>query len=685
MLAILAASLLGFTGQKTSPEEIQKRLEMPVRISLEPVRLPVALAEIGGQVGVQVRCQPLLQKAIVVIQCDGKPAKELIQWLADEIGAGTTIKDGTLHFGLVDLTEEQASQIQDRDLASVKATLERNLKANKADEPLEPGYAQRLASVCITNLQHDQDEFRRGSMLPYTSTNRTPAYRAAFALLSALGPEILCTESGNHTIDLSSLSNQPEKREQARQILARLNEEQRVWSDAFKPVFKLAGQNPYNGVSIDLLQNSVDISKTPINGFTCRINTLGSGRAVFLDFTSGSETIFDHSSYLPRFRFRKNLVGTPFLPSRGAGIKVELPVRVTAVDRLLRNPREAKFLNSDLSTIRSFADCWKNEPLSFTPVAAVPKLAEKLKLNFAIYLSDSLLFQLLQPIDSDTNTEISGDSLLSLILYGAQVSNLRQRDDWIFNGVGSPDEYLAAQLDRNALGQLLSTALRPGALTTNQAIALVKDNPGLLNLGWMYSRIVRPGFDYLNPINTELLSLIAELTPSQFRGAETSGIPYMSLPKVMQQRVQRLLGYQRRWTRKVTDDEGAPPTLTQVQGSRIFMARTSQVGVLLGDINNDQTVNETNRYSQYLFSDFEFLRGQDPDSAVRQLLARPCWNARLEMTTFKIAIPRKPPIGFSTSHFATDVSLPPLTPRQLANSIEEYFSGGRNEPQSAMK
>ena len=132
-----------------SAEEIRTRLEAPVTFETGPVRLPVALDELGNMVGVRIRCDSELQPAVVAVFAKAQPAKEVLKRLLDGISAGSSIYQGTLQVGMgivsPDLEEKRAAGAK----ASIQQWIDNRGKTAQIDKPLDPAYFARLGALAL--------------------------------------------------------------------------------------------------------------------------------------------------------------------------------------------------------------------------------------------------------------------------------------------------------------------------------------------------------------------------------------------------------------------------------------------------------------------------------------------------------------------------------------------------------
>ena len=677
MIATFALAILGQTPATFSADEIIQRLEQAITLRTEPTRLANALDQIGAQVGVRFQCDSALQPAVVVVGVRSKPAKEVLKHLVDGIGASSYIYAGTMHVGMKVPTDEQIEKQRAAEIKAIDSAIESRAKQLKIDEPLDSTMAPRAASQMLVALQAPSGEYRFPYQMFSQVAAQSPAMRASAGLLRAVGGENIRLEDEKpKVITLKSLSE--ERKKAAMEVLERLYEEQGPWADAFSQVLKVSSNSQNFYWTDELLTRSVSIKDSKPNDFRLSIASMPWGRSATIQIMSGGEILFEFVDSLPRRRVYTNPGGEVFPPTNARHIQVQLGEKVLQVESMRKLAQGNQPVEYDWNLMRQIADPNRNEPISFTRAQAMAQVAEKLDLNLVSYLGDGILNYLVHYQYTDSPS-VTGDQILSLSSYGV-VSGLRKKGDWLIGYCSNPEQYLATQSNRPALGRFLSLALKPGALTFDQFLNARKDlGPQPFQLAYQLARFVRPGFDSLNPVNVETLDLMAILRPGQLNQARTIGISIASLSPELSTMLRRFVGFQRRRNSIVPDDSiDAPPTLDDFRKATLFLDQTSKIGTLAlqNPISQGQPTNRLmySMYSHFNFQDFEqFRRYSTPAQIAQTFQNRLVWPARMDTYMFRIEIQRKRTQAFGTSQYITDVTLPPLTPTQGVELVQRYF------------
>jgi hypothetical protein len=676
MIAILACVVIGQGSPALSAEEIQRRLEAPIIYQTDPVRLPVALDAIGSMVGVRIRCEPELQPAVVVVAVRGKPAKEVIQHLMDGIGAAPMIQAGTYHVGLRLVTPEQSAKQRELEIKAISAALAAKMKSIKADEPMDPNLPNRIAQYAILALQSSPTEYRPPHSSLYSAQMQTPAVRATTAILNVVGAELLRNEGDRPKIvDMRSLDEGQASK--VRAVLARYEQEQAMWSAPFEPVYKLLASSQYAPIGEELLERSLPLGKAKPDGFRIRVASTQWGRSAQIEILAGGVTVADIADWLPNQRIYTDPGGEYFGAAKANQITVPLGDKVKWMESARRPNKDGTAKAYDFNLFRLLSDPWRNEPISYTRAQCLPAVSEKLGLNLVTYLGDALVNQLLYDYYGQGGDTAKGDQVLNLTGYGA-INGLRKKGDWLIGYCVNPEAYLSSQLDRNGLAKFLMLANKPGALTFEQFLKARKElGASQLQVARQFARLIRPGFDSLNPVSIEVLDLLAKLTPGQLNMAKRSGLPVASLDSDLERQFRRYVGYQRRRNQyNIPDDSiDAPPTLDDFRRARIILTQESIQGLIFLDGSNTLRVSFT-PYAYYSFQSFDQFRGMDAASAISVgTRSRLCWPARMETIRIHIEIPRKRSQVISTTQFLTDVSVNPLAKNQIIQVIDRYFNG----------
>lgn len=675
MIAFLAAVIVSQAPQTMSAEEIWRRLEAPISIRTDPTRLANALDQIAGMVGVRIRCDAALEPAVVVVGVRNKPAKEIVKHLLDGIGAGSFVQGGTLHVGMKVASQEQTQKQRELELKALQSAIDGRAKTLKIDEPIDPQIAPRAAAQATMSFQSANGEYRAPYQSMYNAASQAPSVRANAGLMRVVGAEALRLENDkSKTITLKSLDDKGYQ--EALGVFRKLETEQGPWADAFSQVHKLAAKSENYYIAEDLLSRSVSIKGSEPDNFRMIVSSQPWGRAVTIQILSGGEVLFESVESLPRQRFYTDPGGEYFNNQKASSSKVDLAEKVVRVEAYRKQSQDNKPKELDWNLMRLLVDPWRNEPISFTRAQPMADVAQKLDLNLVTYLGDGLITQLAYQFYNDNPTTISGDQVLSLAGYGT-ISGLRKKGDWLIGYCSNPEQYLSTQLDRPALGRFLNLALRPGALRFEQFLAARKEMGSQpLNTARQLARLVRPGFDSLNPVNIETLDLFAMLRPGQLSQARTVGIPIATLPPELESKLRQFIGYQRRRSQVPDDSIDAPPTFDDIRKSRLFLDQSSKNGILYLDGQQGLSRLMFTNYSYFNFQDFENFRGYSSAQQVAQNFNnRLSWPARMDTLMFRIEVKRKRTQAFGTSQYIVDVTQNPLSAMQAGQLVERYFTG----------
>ncbi|MBC8064535.1 MAG: hypothetical protein H7Y17_06880, partial [Chlorobia bacterium] len=237
MIGILTCVVLSQSAQYMTADEINRRLEATIDYRTDPVRLPVALDDIGSRVGVRIRCEAELQPAVVVVGVRNKPAKEIIQHLMDGIGAGSFIRAGTLHVGIRIATDAQTAKQLELERKAIQSTLDNKVKTLGLYTPIDPLLASRTVAQALTLIQLTSVEGRYYPSRLYESVGKCPVARAVGNILATVGPELLQHNGDDaKVIDMRSLS--PAQAKEMLQVLSNFETEQNAWAKEFEPILK---------------------------------------------------------------------------------------------------------------------------------------------------------------------------------------------------------------------------------------------------------------------------------------------------------------------------------------------------------------------------------------------------------------------------------------------------------------
>lgn len=674
MIAFLAGVVLSQVPSTMSAEEIWQRLEAPVSLRTDPTRLSNALDQIGGMVGVRIRCDAALQPAIVVVGVRGKPAKEIVQHLVNGIGATTFVQTGVLHIGMKQQTDEQTEKQKELEIKAIDSSLEARAKSMKIDDPIDPTIAPRVAGQAMMGFQIMNGGNRYFNSSFYNSAAQSPSQRATVGILRALGGTYLRPENDKPKV-ITMKSVTEKESGPIREVLAKLETEQEPWAAAFTEVQRIAEKSEQYYIAEDLLARSISIKGSKPDNFRISITTQPWGRQLSVQILSGGEVLFETYESLPRQRVYTEPVGTHFNVAGAKDVRVDLDPKVTRLEQYRLPTNDNKPREYDWNLMKMVADTWRNEPISFTRAQPMADVALKLNLNLVTYLSDGLVTQLAYNYYSDTPKTLPGDQVLSLTGYSG-VGQLRKKDDWLLGYSGNPEQYLSNQIDRPALGRFLSQAIKPGALSFEQFLAARKEmGNNQLNLARQLARFLRPGFDSLNPVNLEALDMIAMLRPGQLSQARSSGILISSLPPELEQKMRMFVGYQRRRSAVPDDSIDAPPTMNEIRQSKLFLEQSSKQGVIFLEGQTSMPRSMYVNYAYYNFQDFESFRNYTTVQQVLQRFAnRASWACRQDTYMFRIEVKRKRSQAFGTTQYVTDVAQNPLTMAQAGDLVQRYFA-----------
>jgi hypothetical protein len=674
MLSLLACFAIGQVPTQLTVDEVRQRLEYPVTYKSDPIRLPVALDEVGRMVGVRIRCESELQPAVVVVGVKNKPAKEVVQHLVSGVGAGSAIINGTLVVGMGITTSTETARQKERQLQAIKNTLDARAKQLKVDEPVDLQAATRTAALIVPALQVTDGSVRPPYQLVQETSQKAPVHRAVVELLRVVGPGGLRPEDDRPLV-VSMRELDPERARKAQAVLDKFAREQSPWAKAFEQVMKLAA-NSGEGYYWDLLNKSISVDETKPDNFRITVTNTSWGRTVMAEIRAGSEELFSVGETLPRERIYTNPGGEYFPYTKAAGIKVSLGELATHLFELRRAASGGKQVPYEANLMKKIADPFRNEPLALTLAQPAAEVADRLGLNIVAFVGDSLLNSVVYGNYNLQDNQVPGEQVLSLV--GNMGGTLRKRGDWLLGYCANPEAYLENQIDRVALGKFLGKALKPGALTFDQFLAARKEmSLGQLAFARQFARIVRPGFDSLNPVSIEMLELFQSLKPGQMTQAENGGIPFANLAPDIQIKFRGYISHQRRRQRFQPDDSiDAPPTQQEILSSRVFLVRSSRYGVLTLQ-GADLKRSTYNPYVNYSFHDFNRYRGiRNLDDVMAQFRGQAAWQARMDTMGFTVDITRRRPQGFTTSQYITDITTTPLSEAQVAQAIARYFQSG---------
>lgn len=674
MIGILAFVAVSQTPAVMSAEEINRRLEAPISYRTDPVRLPVALDEIGALVGVRIRCEAELQPAVVVVGFKGRPAKEAVQHLMNGIGAGSFIQNGTLHVGIRVTTEREAEKQKELELKAIVSTLENRAKQLKLDDPLDTALAARTAAQAQLMVQTAASGEYRPYYNMYGAVRQAPAYRASIGILQAVGPELLrTTDDRTKVVSMRDLT--PEQQAKVREKFRKLEKEQAAWSEPFVPLFKMLANNQFGYVDDDLLSKAVSLKGSKPDSFQIVVTPSSWGRTATVEISSGGEPLFEVNEGLPKQRVYTDPGGEPFQTQAASAIIIPLGEKVQRLEDSRTPDKDNKPKPHDWNLMKLIADPWRNEPLAFTRAQPMADVMLKLNQNFATYLGDGLMHQLAYNYYGNPVKEVRGDQVMQFVNYGG-ISGLRKKGDWVIGYCSNPESYLENQVNRLALGKFLTLALKPGALSFDQFLAARKEmGANQLNIARQIARVVRPGFDSLNPINVDLLEVVSKLKPGMLNQMQTSGVPISNMPPDLQKRMMQYVGYMRRsnYGGYPSESIDAPPTLQEVRQARVFVSRTGVDGIMTME-GSERSGKSFTAYAYYQFQQASSLRYSTNVPA--HVLNRPSWLARMDTIQFRMEIQRKRTQMFGTSQYITDVAVAPLTQAQLVEALMRLNNSG---------
>ena len=675
MVAVLAFLSVLQTPQVLTAAEIAQRLEAPVTMHTNPVRLVVALDELGSRVGVRIRCESELSAAVVVVGVKNRPAKEVLQYLVDGIGAGKTVYNGTVYVGLALISPELEEKRRLGARQSMVRTIDSVGKNASIDKPFDEAFMTRIGGLAKMTLQSAQDAYRPPHPDLYQVRSKSPVYRLYARLLAVIGPDALLQgQNGTVVIDQSTLSRS--QRPLADQALARFAEEQNQCAQALDSMLKLAAKVQYPNVPGELLDFAEPLGKAEPNSFRMTIQPSQWSQSVNFEVRAGGLTVQELTEQLPKQRIYVRAVGETFNASQAANVKVDYGPAVMRFQDFRAPLSDGKAKPFDYVFAREFANAWKNEPLSYSKVQPLADVAAALDLNVVAYLSDQLLTSFIYDQSPVQQSGVTGQQVINFLGSVGRTGGLRKLDKYLLSFVQDPEQYLAAQMDRQSLTTMMNLAMRPGPLTFAQMSASF----GKMGANYYYqarqlAKLVRPGFESLNPMDLQVLELMAKFNGGQLNGLRGGGIPVASLPTTIEQRMRRSWGIGRRYGRwQPNDTIDAPPTLDEYRKGVVKLATTSRDG-LIAIFGSDDGRTSFTPYVYFNFQSFESFRGADPRTfkIENYLSSRICWPARLETISLVIEIPRKSPIQYQTSQYIADVSQAPIPYDQIMPTIQRYF------------
>jgi hypothetical protein len=324
MLGILTTLAVLQVSATMSAEEIRARLEAPITFETGPVRLPVALEELGNSVGIRIRCDSELQPAVVAVFAKNQPAKDILKRLLDGISAGSSIYQGTLQVGMGIASPELEAKRLAGAKASIQQWIDNRGKTAQIDKPLDSAYFARLGALALIFLQGQGSEsgYRAPHPEIYQSAMRSPLGRLFARSLAAVGPEALLQNPDKLAV-ISSKNLEQDQAAKVEKGLAEFIEEQSQSSAAMSDVWKVLnrGWEAY-------LPGSVVGAAEPLGDRkpdSIRIELLPDrwNRVITFQVLSGGQVIEEQQDYLGRQRAYIAPPGEPYDLSKANNIKVQ--------------------------------------------------------------------------------------------------------------------------------------------------------------------------------------------------------------------------------------------------------------------------------------------------------------------------------------------------------------------------
>lgn len=669
---------VGLSAQQTTltAEDIQLRLERPVTLSTVPTRLPMLLTQLGSRIGVPIKCQSELNNAVVMVAVRNQPAKEVIERLKDNIGAGTAIQAGSLLFGMRVTTPEELAKLEKQRVRTMRSYIDNLLTSSEAEKDLDVNEMTRAADLALAFLGQDpRGGFRPAHPIIFTVATRSPMDRFTARLLDAIGPDDLARFIGDKPTFLDSKNLPEDIQRSVGKALGQLRKESDLWHDAFDKVQEVVDNTGNYGLPGSIADDSMPEKGVGLNGF--RIAFYPEDSQFLVEVLSGKESVSEKNIYVPGR-------GSRWINPKGSYINPsQLPQEtVAAPEDYLRlvtmaNGVDGKPSPIDNELLSRISDPWKYDPLSFSMCSCLPELMTKLKLNLVAYLSDQGIYSVIYPFA--TKKEFT---TLELMNYAGSmgIGQLRKDGEWLTSGPGNPENYLKNQMDRVPLGKFLKRAYEVGCLTLEEyADAISKLPQDGSSKARQLASLVRPGFDSLNP-SYSFIEVYRRLTPGQRSLLRTSGLPISQLTGNSRRTVEGMSGVGRR-RRFNGNPEGLytdPPTRDELANAKMVLTTESTTG-LLGTYGQQEDDNLYRRYMNYQFFDVAPYRRSRSNVDVNSVMnmigmekVRLCHRQTISM---RINVPRKVGVNISGYQFDASMSQPAQNRDQFRNVIMQLLQG----------
>lgn len=672
-IALLAVTVLSQQAPLTA-DEIKERLDRPVTLQTDPARLPVVLDQLGSLVGVHIRSEALLNRAIVVVSVRNKPAKEVFARLVNGIGAGSMIQNGEIIVGMEVATPEEAAKLEAEYAQSLKGWSNALYKNRGCDDPIDQKALDRAAAQGLLDIQSSQQgTWRSFNQVIFQVLAKTPSARFGARLFKIVGPELLAENPDEESLYLSMRDLSEAKQGEVLKALGLLRQEQDSWAKTFAQLKALAVKTENYRLQPQIAEIE-PMDPAALTGFKLSISR--KDRSALVEVMSGNTPVLEFREYIPSKRQRGlRIEGERFDFYKAPTFTVPIGERPARYVAFLR-PAPERLSQNDPELRRLLADPWKNEPLSFSGVQPLSQVAEKLGLNLVAFLSDQILYMLTYA--QQPGKEVSNREVLSYVSFGGDRVELRKKDDWLVNGCYDPESYLRRQLDRAALGKFLSRAYKPGCLTFAEFCdarqALGRQH---FQVAGTLAEIIQPGFQSLNNFAL-LMDFYSELNLAQRNQLAGGGIPIASLSPTARNAVMGI-GMSFGGYRRPGDPEGLftdPPTKTEMMRAKIVL-RSRQSAGLLSRYNDNGDPNFYARYTTYAFQSLDDFQGQ-PARAIEILNALPSPFTRLCHRTERILsvdIPRKQGVKVAVYEFDADLTQASVPRERLLQPIIQYLGG----------
>jgi len=640
----------------------------------DPERLTVALDDLGSRVGVRIRCEADMNRAVVIVEAQNKPAREVFQKILDGIGAGSIIQGGTIYVGMGVASPAEKEKLQKQYVQTLKYTFENLCKRVETDKPLDDKELQNCAAFALASFNRDP-QFGGIQVHPsvYQIAGKTPIQRFCARLLQVVGPERFA-EAPDTGVSYVTMKELPDDVQQkVLQVLETLRTEQDTWATAFAAVRKKALAVGATWLPIQITSDAEPIEKVQLTGFRAIVRP--DTHSVVIEALSGNEAMAEGQEYLPARNSRYiNQSGQSFNASAADGFTVPYSDQIARLtDMIAYGDGKPKPIDHDV--LKLLASPWKNDPLSFCRSQPAGLVAQKLGLNLVAYLGDQVLYNTLY-LNAGLK-EAKGSEVLNYLRYGGYTSGLWKKDDWLLVPCYDPESYLRHQMDRSYLDKFLSRVYQPGCMSLDEYCdhrkGIGRESFGMAN---MLAQLIQPGFDSLNPFGG-VADLWMELSPAQKGQMSNGGIAISSLPNKLFGYVNNLAqaygGY-----RYPGEPEGLytdPPTKQEVKKARLAIATKTTIGLLTRyNDNNEETYQ---RWANYAFTDLANWANvrTDINSVINSI---PSQRARICHATtigFVINVPRKQGAQVLATQYDADVSIPATPKNDLRDAIARILQG----------